>query len=552
MFRNYPHICLLTCLLFLCSTNPFGQFQLNGSASSLSCKCYQLTPDVTNMAGSVWNIYQIDLSQPFDYSFTVNLGCNTGLWTGADGMVFALQPISTSIGSAGGQMGLGGVIPSLGVFIDTWQNTSHNDPYNDHISINLNGDVVHTSPNNIAGPYDLGEVENCTAEPLRIVWNPNNTLMTVYYNNLQVLTYTGDIVNTVFGGNPMVYWGFTASTGGASNFHQFCLDVTDVTVDTTNMITENETCDLSNGSISGININGGISPYQWTWNGNTSLNLDTFNLDGGNYQLNVTDGMGCTTDAMITIGDISAPEIDTNNLILKNEDCGQENGFIQNIVVQSLADTLSYFWNGIASDSLNLNNLSGGNYQLIVLDNNGCRDTLDLSLVDTNYHQIDIGYNTLVLEAGEPIDFYEISNDTSVIWNWDFGDDSTSNLSEPTHMYNYAGTYTICLVASNQYGCSDTACVELELEPAEIVIPTIFTPNGDLTNDLFEIKGINDRFGLRIYNRWGNILYDQKPYENNWDGLNMKGNNVINGTYYYILTNELEEIERNGSFVLQR
>ena len=74
----------------------------------------------------------------------------------------------------------------------------------------------------------------------------------------------------------------------------------------------------------------------------------------------------------------------------------------------------------------------------------------------------------------------------------------------------------------------------------------------DLTNDLFEIRGINDRFGLRIYNRWGNILYDQKPYENNWDGLNMKGNNVINGTYYYILTNELEEIERNGSFVLQR
>ena len=127
---------------------------------------------------------------------------------------------------------------------------------------------------------------------------------------------------------------------------------------------------------------------------------------------------------------------------------------------------------------------------MIVLDNNGCRDTLDLSLVDTNYHQIDIGYNTLVLEAGEPIDFYEITNDTSVIWNWDFGDDSTSNLSEPTHMYNYAGTYTICLVASNQYGCTDTACVELELEPAEIVIPTIFTPNGDLTNDLFEKESI--------------------------------------------------------------
>ena len=49
-----------------------------------------------------------------------------------------------------------------------------------------------------------------------------------------------------------------------------------------------------------------------------------------------------------------------------------------------------------------------------------------------------------------------------------------------------------------------------------------------------------------------NLLYDQKPYENDWDGLNLKGNTVNNGTYYYILTNELEEINRNGSFVLQR
>ena len=90
-----------------------------------------------NKAGSVWNINQIDLNQPFDYSFTVNLGCNnTSQWVGADGMVFALQPLNTSIGSSGGQMGLGGVSPSLGVYLDTYQNTAHGDIFNDHISIN--------------------------------------------------------------------------------------------------------------------------------------------------------------------------------------------------------------------------------------------------------------------------------------------------------------------------------------------------------------------------------------------------------------------------------
>ena len=101
-----------------------------------------------NKAGSVWNINQIDLNQPFDYSFTVNLGCNnTSQWAGADGMVFALQPFNTSIGSPGGQMGLGGVSPSLGVYLDTYQNTAHGDIFNDHISINLDGDVIHTSSN---------------------------------------------------------------------------------------------------------------------------------------------------------------------------------------------------------------------------------------------------------------------------------------------------------------------------------------------------------------------------------------------------------------------
>ncbi len=270
-----------------------GQFQLNGDASLINCKCYQLTPDMGNKAGSVWNINLIDLNQSFDKSFTVNLGCNSSQWGGADGMVFALQALNTSIGSSGGGMGLGGVSPSMGVYIDTYQNTSHGDMFNDHISINLDGDVLHSSTNNIAGPYDLGEVENCVPEPLRITWDPKATLMNVYYNNFLVLSYTGDIINNVFNGNPMVYWGFTASTGGASNFHQFCIDVPDLIIDSSNLIIEGEKCDQENGSIFGINISGGINPYSWTWNNTNSISLDTFNLNGGNYNLQITDGMGC-------------------------------------------------------------------------------------------------------------------------------------------------------------------------------------------------------------------------------------------------------------------
>jgi hypothetical protein len=315
---KFSKIILLWLTLIVFNAPVSAQFQLNGDASIINCKCYQLTPDMGNKAGSVWNINQIDLNQPFDYSFTVNLGCNnTSQWAGADGMVFALQPLNTSIGSSGGQMGLGGVSPSLGVYLDTYQNTAHGDIFNDHISINLDGDVIHSSSNNIAGPYDLGEIENCIAEPLRITWDPVATLLNVYYNNFLVLNYTGDILNNVFNGNPMVFWGFTASTGGASNFHQFCIDVPDLIIDSSNVLVESEKCNQENGSISGINIIGGISPYSWTWNTQSSLTLDTFNLNGGNFFLELTDGMGCNSNHNFYVPDLSRPEIDTSFVVKK-------------------------------------------------------------------------------------------------------------------------------------------------------------------------------------------------------------------------------------------
>ena len=79
---------------------------------------------------------------------------------------------------------------------------------------------------------------------------------------------------------------------------------------------------------------------------------------------------------------------------------------------------------------------------------------------------------------------------------------------------------------------------------------TTLRAGGDLVNDKFEIQGINDRFGIRIFNRWGNLLYEEKPYLNQWDGINNNGSLLNNGTYYYILTNEIDEVKRNGSFIL--
>lgn len=66
----------------------------------------------------------------------------------------------------------------------------------------------------------------------------------------------------------------------------------------------------------------------------------------------------------------------------------------------------------------------------------------------------------------------------------------------------------------------------------EIFIPNTITPNGDGRNDKFVIPGIG-RFpgsALTVYNRWGNLVYQSKDYQNQWDG-----NGLNEGTYFYIL-----------------
>src|SRR4026209_985987 len=103
--------CLCALLIQLSSFLAIAQvdhpYHVNGNAFQETCNCYTLTPDQLFKAGSMWNINKISLHEPFDFKFNIFLGCTDG--DGADGIAFVLQPISTSIGAAGGGMGYDGV-----------------------------------------------------------------------------------------------------------------------------------------------------------------------------------------------------------------------------------------------------------------------------------------------------------------------------------------------------------------------------------------------------------------------------------------------------------
>ncbi len=91
----------------------------------------------------------------------------------------------------------------------------------------------------------------------------------------------------------------------------------------------------------------------------------------------------------------------------------------------------------------------------------------------------------------------------------------------------------------NMDGCKDTASVLVEVRESVdqiVFIPNVLTPNGDGYNDTWFIKNVElfPRNSVQIINRWGDVVYQNRNYRNNWDG-EYGGGPLPAGTYYYIL-----------------
>jgi hypothetical protein len=197
----------------------FSQFSPEGSASSLGNDCFELTPATGSQGGAVWYDQSFFLDQYFDLEFQVFLGSDDN---GADGIAFVIQTTNSGLGGLGGSLGYGGISPSIAVEYDTYPS----DPPYDHIAVHKNGDI---SPSGVlAGPVQASsasiDIEDGQWHTTRINWDPSINTLNIYFDGAHRLTYTGDIINEIFGGNPEVYWGFTGATGGAVNLQQFCAD----------------------------------------------------------------------------------------------------------------------------------------------------------------------------------------------------------------------------------------------------------------------------------------------------------------------------------------
>ncbi len=481
-------------LLFFCSL-VYAQYTVNGNASTNNCHCYTLTPNTNNQSGSVWNNFKINLSQSFDFNFDINLGCTDA--NGADGVAFVLQPISTSVGGLGGGMGFLGVSPSIGITIDTWQNTDNADPAFDHISIQLNGNLDHNNASsNIAGPVTAvnnnNNIEDCQWHTFRIKWDATTNELVAYVDGVQRVSAVKDFVADIFSGDPNVFWGFTAGTGGASNLQQFCTALSP----RYNLLPSQKRC-----------INEPITFYDTTisftsvlkryWDFGDGSAIDSINLN----PVHTYTAAGDYTVTQTVLGADGCIEVNTEPLRISGipvVDFTFSDSCVSNQITFTDASTVpfgtinTWFWDAdnattATSASFTTQYATGGdkNIRLWVKTEEGCvsdtvsktihiytRPVLDFTVNDSVCLGTTMNFTGIVVNSPDPVQAFA----------WNFGDNNPVNTQNSSYLFSTPGPHTVILSAT---ATSNAGCLGLEEK-------TVFVrakPNARFKND-FVCQGV--------------------------------------------------------------
>ena len=158
--------------------------------------------------------------------------------------------------------------------------------------------------------------------------------------------------------------------------------------------------------------------------------------------------------------------------------------------------------------------------------------------------------------AQEPVYYSDFSTATGsiVTWLWNFGDETTGSGPAPVHNYQNGGLYYVTLTIVDSQGCTDTTTktIEVNLIPQ---VPTGFTPNGDGNNDRLFVKGGPfNKMIFRIYNNWGEKVYESDDQQDGWDGRKDGVEQPV-GVYVWTLEVDLynnRTVKKNGDVTLMR
>jgi gliding motility-associated-like protein len=303
----------------------------------------------------------------------------------------------------------------------------------------------------------------------------------------------------------------------------------------------NISCNGESDGSADLTISGGTPPYAFLWSCG-STNEDLTGVTAGIYTVTVSEMNGCTVTASIVLTEPDALSISGATL---DPAChGFMNGSIDATITGGSTPYV-YAWSE-GQTCEDVTDLEAGTYTLMLTDENGCQKSHDFILTEPN---------PLTMELESPLNFHE--HNISLNGEKDGSIDLTINGGTQPYSYNWsngaqsaeidgltAGIYFVTVVDAQ--GCTLSDSIKLT-QPFELELPTIFTPNSDGENDVFDIHGIEayPDNELIVVNRWGNVVYEEDRYNNTWKGTHKNGEELPDGVYFVILKINAGEIEKN-------
>jgi gliding motility-associated-like protein len=435
--------------------------------------------------GSVWLKKQLDLRQPFDISFIVDFIDTTA----TDGGAFVLQADSAAVGDTYNGLGFRNIKQSVAVTFDAKRTNYDNDPNFDHISIQTNGDTKHGTSNELTPPVTIEPFYSVNYFPpyppkvvfhhlVTIKWNPASNLLSAYIDHALIISAQNDIIKNIFGGNPMVYWGLTASNTQEEwfpaskevTFGYFYFFFGDIQPKYTTA-PELDTCydkpiqyfDSSVYSVDSFYNNVQYAKWYWDFGDGQFSNLRFPPAHQyprpGEYtvKFTVSNDLGCTFDTLVRT--IHLGSIPTVDFAIEGAACNNSPIVFTNKSSSAVGPPTVWYWNfdnsaigrdanpvttfqqpGFKNISLRVRTFYGCESETTKVIEVGERPVIDFSFQKDC--EGTVAFNSKVLNNAKVIN-----------WSWLFGDLGYSALPQPTHHYKQNGTYPTSLFAETNTGC---------------------------------------------------------------------------------------------------
>lgn len=285
---------------------------------------------------------------------------------------------------------------------------------------------------------------------------------------------------------------------------------------------------------------GGAIPvsYLWSPTGDTLQSITVTPANTTTYIVSANDVCGNSdSDTIEVVVQQVVPlalSVTPDMLICQNDIAAIE------AFVQGGTGTITLNWsNGITTAAQNVSPSATTTYIVTVSDQ--CNIPLvdsvrvDVSANNADFDWIPVDNNTV------QFDNQSVGFENGVLW--DFGDNTTSTDLSPTHDYATDGVFPVRLIVENANGCLDTITYNVIIQPEYFFyIPNAFTPDGDGVNETFGGQGIGfDIYNMRIFNRWGEQIFESSSTAMGWDGKGTNGKYVMSGIYLYEIRVRVKE-----------